>query len=130
MHHKFCLVDGTLVTGSFNWTWSASFSNNENCLVTDDAYHVRKYAQEFERLWAECTATTGASHGEAATRIQAIVRGVRARDHAYQVLLERNPSADAALGAESSERFRTLQSAKRKSVARGLVPLPPGLGLQ
>lgn len=130
MHHKFCLIDGTLITGSFNWTFSASFSNCENCLITDDVYHVRKYACEFERLWTEFKRSTQASRGEAAARIQAIMRGIRGRDHAYAVLLEREPSAHALL-AEGSERFKPLQMAQRKSIAKASTSgsQPPGLGL-
>ena len=36
MHHKFCVVDGTLLmTGSFNWTASAVTRNQENLLVVE-----------------------------------------------------------------------------------------------
>jgi len=120
MHHKFAIVDGTtLLTGSFNYTFSASFANCENVLITDDTYHVRKYELEFERLWAEFQKSTASeSRGEAAVRIQAIVRGCRGRDHAFDVLCT-HPDAESLL-AEGSERFKPLQ--KRRSLAK-----PPGL---
>lgn len=52
MHHKFAVVDGTwLVNGSFNWTRSAG-RNHENVHVTDAGPVVRRYRNEFERLWA------------------------------------------------------------------------------
>lgn len=52
MHHKFALFDGRLLlNGSFNWTRSASVSNEENLLVTDDPHLVAEYAREFDRLW-------------------------------------------------------------------------------
>ncbi|TBV05941.1 phospholipase D-like domain-containing protein [Phytopseudomonas dryadis] len=53
MHHKFALFDRRLLlNGSFNWTRSASTSNEENLLVTDDAYLVAEYGREFDKLWA------------------------------------------------------------------------------
>lgn len=52
MHHKYAVFDGArLVTGSFNWTRSASGVNNENLLLTTEPALVRAYGQEFERLW-------------------------------------------------------------------------------
>ncbi|MEZ6009113.1 MAG: phospholipase D-like domain-containing protein [Planctomycetota bacterium] len=52
MHHKFAVFDGQqLVTGSFNWTRSASEVNAENLVVTDDPRLVGAFANEFERLW-------------------------------------------------------------------------------
>ncbi len=54
MHHKFAVFDGVrLVTGSFNWTRSASRGNNENLLVTTEPRLTGPYRKEFERLWAE-----------------------------------------------------------------------------
>ena len=54
MHHKFALFDQTtLVTGSFNWTRSASEGNQENIIVTDDVWLVKAFRTEFERLWQE-----------------------------------------------------------------------------
>jgi phosphatidylserine/phosphatidylglycerophosphate/cardiolipin synthase-like enzyme len=52
MHHKFAVFDATtLVTGSFNWTRSATRENQENLLVTDEPRLVRRFSAEFERLW-------------------------------------------------------------------------------
>ena len=53
MHHKFALFDGrVLANGSFNWTRSASTSNEENLLVIDHPQLVSSYAREFDELWA------------------------------------------------------------------------------
>ncbi|MGE0192298.1 MAG: phospholipase D-like domain-containing protein [Planctomycetota bacterium] len=53
MHHKFAVFDRRqLVTGSFNWTRSASEVNAENLVVTDDPRLVGAFEAEFERLWA------------------------------------------------------------------------------
>jgi len=52
MHHKFALFDRrVVVTGSYNWTLSASRHNRENIAVSDDQRLVAPYAAEFERLW-------------------------------------------------------------------------------
>ena len=52
MHHKFALFDGQrLMTGSFNWTRSASEQNEENLIVTTDRSLVVAFASRFESLW-------------------------------------------------------------------------------
>lgn len=52
MHHKFAVFDGRqLANGSFNWTRSASHSNDENLVVSSDAYLVRCFAGQFDVLW-------------------------------------------------------------------------------
>jgi len=52
MHHKFALFDGEqLANGSFNWTRSATSSNQENLVVSRDAYLIRCFGGQFEELW-------------------------------------------------------------------------------
>jgi mitochondrial cardiolipin hydrolase len=54
MHHKFAVFDNrTLLTGSFNWTRSASTGNHENIIVSDDERLVGPFVREFQALWAE-----------------------------------------------------------------------------
>jgi len=54
MHHKFAVIDGSLLmTGSFNWTRSAAEENQENLVITDDPRLVAPFREEFERLWRE-----------------------------------------------------------------------------
>jgi mitochondrial cardiolipin hydrolase len=56
MHHKFALFDGRrLMTGSFNWTRSASEQNEENLIVTADPVLVAAFAGRFEALWGRLT---------------------------------------------------------------------------
>lgn len=52
-HNKFLVVDGQkLVTGSYNWTDSASNKNSENCLlVTRNKKVIAEYVERFEYLW-------------------------------------------------------------------------------
>ena len=52
MHDKFMVVDGKFVlTGSFNWTFQAGNSNQENVLIVDHPYYCEKYSKEFDTLW-------------------------------------------------------------------------------
>jgi len=54
MHHKFAIFDKqTLITGSFNWTRSASLYNYENILLIDDQQTLGDFQNEFESLWVE-----------------------------------------------------------------------------
>ena len=54
MHHKFAIADDSfLVTGSYNWTRSASKYNEENFVVVEDQRLVTEFQAEFDRLWVE-----------------------------------------------------------------------------
>lgn len=60
MHHKFAVMDSEwLVSGSFNWTRSASLYNQENVLVTNDPRAVAAYEREFVRLIPQMASYTG-----------------------------------------------------------------------
>lgn len=50
MHHKFCIVDDKVITGSYNWTYHAN-QNNENIILTDEPDVVRNYCVEFENIF-------------------------------------------------------------------------------
>ncbi len=52
MHHKYAVFDGhVLLTGSYNWTRSASRVNQENFLLSDDPRLVSRYTKAFDELW-------------------------------------------------------------------------------
>ncbi|WP_145109011.1 phospholipase D-like domain-containing protein [Gimesia panareensis] len=52
MHHKFALFDSEYVlTGSYNWTRSASENNEENFIITNDPALLFRFEAEFEKLW-------------------------------------------------------------------------------
>jgi len=54
MHNKFAIIDNTIVlTGSYNWTASASERNDENLLVIDNEEIVTRYQNYFNTLWEE-----------------------------------------------------------------------------
>lgn len=51
MHHKFCIIDNTMVlTGSYNWTYYAENRNIENMVVSTNATVVYEFEKEFSRL--------------------------------------------------------------------------------
>ncbi len=54
MHNKFCIIDNTVITGSYNWTYHAN-KNNENILMTDEESVVNSYEKEFNRLFGNAT---------------------------------------------------------------------------
>jgi cardiolipin hydrolase len=52
MHHKFAIFDHQrIITGSYNWTRSASAHNQENVFLTDDKKVVGSFQEEFRKLW-------------------------------------------------------------------------------
>ena len=52
MHNKFAIFDGKLmVTGSYNWTESAEHYNYENSIFISDPETIKKYQQEFDKIW-------------------------------------------------------------------------------
>jgi len=52
MHHKFAIMDGKLLlNGSFNWTSSAIYHNQENVEVTSNDTMVKSFAKQFEVMW-------------------------------------------------------------------------------
>lgn len=60
MHHKYGLVDATqtysnptVITGSANWSNSASNDNDENIIIIDDIFIANKYMQEFKKRYNE-----------------------------------------------------------------------------
>lgn len=58
LHHKFAIIDvngsdPTVILGSYNWTMSGAYSNDENTLIIHDATLAQAYYTEWQRLWAE-----------------------------------------------------------------------------
>ncbi len=51
MHNKYLIVDNDiLITGSYNFTFGAEYSNDENIIVVSDELIVSKYADNFNSL--------------------------------------------------------------------------------
>ncbi len=52
MHHKFTIIDNRiLLTGSYNWTFSANHRNDENLMVIDDPEIIKIFQNQFINLW-------------------------------------------------------------------------------
>ncbi|MGE5325936.1 MAG: phospholipase D-like domain-containing protein [Deltaproteobacteria bacterium] len=52
MHHKFAILDDTLVvTGSYNWTIESEKENFDSLMLVRQRDHVMLYRSEFETLW-------------------------------------------------------------------------------
>jgi phosphatidylserine/phosphatidylglycerophosphate/cardiolipin synthase-like enzyme len=57
LNHKFAVIDvngsdPTVILGSYNWTGSGAYSNDENTLIIHDAALAQAYYAEWQRLWA------------------------------------------------------------------------------
>jgi len=52
LHHKFAVIDRRrVITGSFNWSPSAAFQNDETLLVIDSPLLAAHFEAEMDRLW-------------------------------------------------------------------------------
>jgi len=53
MHHKYAVIDGKIVlTGSYNWTYSAEKRNDENLVAIEGSKNLAKaYFENFKALW-------------------------------------------------------------------------------
>ncbi len=52
MHNKFAIIDNRiLLTGSYNWTFSANNRNYENLMVIDDPEIIEIFQNQFINLW-------------------------------------------------------------------------------
>jgi phosphatidylserine/phosphatidylglycerophosphate/cardiolipin synthase-like enzyme len=52
LHHKLAIIDDErVISGSFNWSPSASFQNDETLLVIDSPLLARHFKAEIDQLW-------------------------------------------------------------------------------
>ena len=52
MHNKFAIIDNRiLLTGSYNWTFSANNRNDENLMVIDDPEIIGIFQNQFINMW-------------------------------------------------------------------------------
>ncbi|CAG0892763.1 unnamed protein product [Cyprideis torosa] len=53
-HHKFCVIDeSVVVTGSCNWTTAAFLTNREAILFIGDDEILNAFIREFQQLWED-----------------------------------------------------------------------------
>ncbi|MCC6607936.1 MAG: lamin tail domain-containing protein [Anaerolineae bacterium] len=56
LHHKFAIIDAygsdpTVILGSYNWTDSGAYQNDENTLIVHSAALAQEYLAEWQQLW-------------------------------------------------------------------------------
>jgi phosphatidylserine/phosphatidylglycerophosphate/cardiolipin synthase-like enzyme len=52
LHHKIAILDGrSVISGSFNWSPSASFTNDETLLRIDSPLLAAHFTREMDRMW-------------------------------------------------------------------------------
>lgn len=52
MHHKYCIIDNQkVITGSYNWSDSAEYKNDENIQITPNNDTASEYSKDFLSLY-------------------------------------------------------------------------------
>lgn len=51
MHHKFCIIDNKVITGSYNWTYRGNI-NNENIVIIDEPDIANIYCEQFNAIFS------------------------------------------------------------------------------
>ena len=126
MHHKFALVDGRLLlTGSYNWTYSAASVNCENALATDDMFFVGRFATEFARMWKLFHAKTRCASNVRCPPAQNILLRAGALLTYYTTHLQVHEAALRIQKIELGRRARRL-SVALSHVREPEAPPPPG----
>ena len=99
MHNKFMIIDSSfLITGSFNWTFQAGKSNQENIVVVDGEYYIHKYNEEFNKLWGQFAANElERKEHKAAVSIQ---RQFRGRNDARKAAAKKKTNTNDPWGLE------------------------------
>ena len=65
MHHKFVVIDDKLLlNGSFNFTSTAVWKNNENIMALDHPGLISKFKLEFLKLWKQYDSGVIEGNGE------------------------------------------------------------------
>ncbi len=58
MHHKFCIIDNSLLLhGSYNYTYNATKNNQESLNITDSHNLISEYSNIFDTLTKDATVT-------------------------------------------------------------------------
>lgn len=121
MHSKFSIIDNATVwTGSWNYSESGTYANNENVIALDSPEIARVFATKFERLYAD-----GAERSKHPSETSQLRYGVRTFFAPEDPTLE--TLASTLSGAKRSIRFMTfllsvdgLADVLRKQAANGV----------
>jgi phosphatidylserine/phosphatidylglycerophosphate/cardiolipin synthase-like enzyme len=115
-HNKITIHDGELVTvGSYNWTFSATFSNYENILVARNPMYVEPYKKYFEWMWSNSRTI---AQGQSPQSVQVGAYGLPPQDNNPPMSLN-GVSVPAYLfspGSDTENRIAALIDACKVSV--------------
>lgn len=114
-HNKILICDNDAVaTGSYNWTFSATFSNHENTMVARHPAYVDGYSRYFEWMWSNAREL---SQGPADSLPEGYY-GTPPQDPSPVMELNgvKVPAYLFSPGSRSEERLAALLDAARESV--------------
>lgn len=75
MHNKFCIIDSKVViTGSYNWTYSAEYSNIENVTLINDEFVASQFIEQFNVIIRNCEECKEYKHIENLSNVTDIQR--------------------------------------------------------
>lgn len=118
MHNKFAIFDSKfLITGSYNWTYTANYNNYENIIFIDDENQINSYTEYFELMWEqslspyEKTIITNEVPPALLSQINSI------RDNVLKLINTARKSIDIAVySIYDDEIFDALLEAKKRGV--------------
>lgn len=114
-HNKIGIFDNSAVaTGSYNWTFGATFSNHENTMVAQHTTYVNGYAGYFEWMWSKARTL---SQGPAAELPEGYY-GAPPQDQSPVMRFNglKVPAYLFSPGSQSEERLAEMLAAARKSI--------------
>ena len=60
LHHKFCIIDNSVViSGSYNWTKGAEHNNEDITIYTDEQETIKHYSEIFDKIAAKLPKSIG-----------------------------------------------------------------------
>jgi len=98
MHHKVMIIDGyVVVTGSYNWSWLAEESNDENIIILNSSMIAQVYLEEFNRIWEGTVRVTREGDDDEVVTLHVVINEVEQNppgtDAGYEWVELYNPTA-------------------------------------
>jgi len=89
MHHKFLVIDGdTTLTGSYNWSYTATFGSYEDlAVIRDDAEVAAAFEGEFGRVWDLYSDSPGPDRRLVAMSVRGHCDGTSWGDNSYSLAI-------------------------------------------
>ncbi len=136
LHHKFALIDDTIViTGSHNWSAAANQNNDEALIIVQNPTIAAHFRREFDRLYqnAELGITSRLQQQLDQDQKQCPQGFTVAQDSGYSQLINLNTATQAELetlpgiGAQLAQRIITTRQTKAFTTLQDLDQVP-GVG--